>query len=118
MSGNLLAEKLDIKPHSTLWLSPPGKAPLLHPLPEDVHGVNGPHEASTALLFAHDEHALREALDQHREHLAQPAAFWVAYPSPVDVDALEPLLREYGLRPGDQIAIDDTWSALRLRALA
>ena len=53
--------------------------------------------------------------------LGRPSAFWIAYPkgnrADINRDSLWPILSAYGMRPISQVAIDDTWSALRFRAL-
>ena len=46
---------------------------------------------------------------------------WIAYPkgnrSDINRDTLWPYLTEYNMRPITQIAVDETWSALRFRPL-
>jgi hypothetical protein len=53
--------------------------------------------------------------------LAAPAVLWFAYPkggrADINRDTLWPLVATHGLRPITQVAIDDTWSALRFRPL-
>jgi len=45
---------------------------------------------------------------------------WVAYPkankTDINRDTLWPIVVDFGLRPNGQIAIAETWSALRFRA--
>ena len=64
---------------------------------------------------------VRDVLDAHRDHLATPTTFWVAYPKAnrIDInrDTLWPILTGYGMRPIGQVAVDDVWSALRFRPL-
>jgi hypothetical protein len=47
--------------------------------------------------------------------------FWVAYPkankADINRDTLWPILAERGMRPISQVAVDETWSALRFRDL-
>jgi hypothetical protein len=122
VSAKTTAEKLLIKPETTLWASDPGKARLLGPLPEGVREVRGPGEASTALLFADDEDALRGLLaSRTASEFAAPAAAWVAYPkgnrTDINRDTIWAILAEHGMRPVTQVAIDETWSALRFRPL-
>jgi hypothetical protein len=115
------AEKLQIKPGTTLWLSHPEHAPLLEPLPDGVQTVDGPGDAAAAVIFADSAAALRAILARH-DDLATPAALWIAYPkgdrADINRDTLWPILREHGLRPVSQVSLDDTWSALRFRPLA
>ncbi|MFI5492469.1 hypothetical protein [Actinoplanes sp. NPDC051859] len=114
-----IAEKLQIKPHSTVWLSHPAQLPLLTPMPEGVREVDTPSTASAAVVFAEDVASARRLMTEHAEELKQPAAFWIAYPrsskSDIDSDSLGPVAADFAMRPCDQVAIDDRWSALRFR---
>jgi hypothetical protein len=115
-----IAEKLQIKPHSTVWLSHAKHLPLLTPLPEGVRQSDALATASTAVLFADDAASARKLLGEHADDLAKPAVFWVAYPkgnkADINRDTLWPLVAEFGMRPNGQVAIDNRWSALRFRA--
>lgn len=77
-------------------------------------------DATLGLLFVDSTASTRALCDVHRAALTQPAILWIAYPkgNKVDInrDSLWKIMAEYGLRPNSQIAIDDTWSALRFRA--
>lgn len=116
-----VAEKLLVKPHTTLWASHADRVALVGPLPEDVNTADTPDEATTALVFADSAADLREILAAHRERLGAPAVFWVLYPkankADINRDSLWPILGEYGMRPISQVAVDETWSALRFRTL-
>lgn len=78
-------------------------------------------DATAVVVLADDAASLREILVAHHAHLADPIVFWVAYPkgnrTDIDRDKLWPILAEHGMRPISQVAVDDTWSALRFRAL-
>lgn len=119
MSTKTVAEKLLIKPDTTLWSSHPEELELVQPLPEGVRVVDGLEQATFALIFAHDARRLRDLLAARQDELRQPATLWVAYPkgNRIDLnrDSLWPILGEYGLRPITQVSIDDVWSALRFR---
>lgn len=116
-----VAEKLLIKPHSTVWLSAREHRALVEPLPAGATHVASPAKASVAVVFAADEASLRAILDKHRSDLAGPQTFWVAYPkanrTDINRDTIWPILSGYGMRPNSQVAIDDIWSALRFRML-
>lgn len=79
MSTRTVADKLLIKPGTTLWCSDPARLGLLEPLPDGVRLLDGPGEARTALVFADDARTLRQVLTTHRDRLARPEVFWVAY---------------------------------------
>lgn len=121
MSVKTVAQKLLLKPGTTVWLSHPDRVNLIEPLPEDVQLAPELEEASVGLVFTDDEASLRAILDAQKERLAQPNILWVAYPKAnriaVNRDSLWPILTEYGMRPNGQVAIDDVWSALRFRPI-
>ena len=121
MSAKSVAEKLLIKPKTTLWSSHPARLDLIGSLPEGVRQVERPEEATIALVFADDAGSLREMLSAHAQHWTQPSILWVAYPkanrADINRDSLWPIVGEYGLRPVAQVAVDAVWSALRFRPL-
>lgn len=121
MAAKTIADKLLIKPESTLWLSDPAHLPRLGPLPEGVSEAASPKEADVAMIFASNAAAARRILDEHRDQVTAPPVVWVAYPkgnkSDINRDTLWPIVGEYGLRPNGQVAVDEVWSALRFRAL-
>jgi hypothetical protein len=121
MAARSVAEKLLIKPDTTLWSSDDARLGLVEPLPAGVRRVDGPEQATTALVFADDAASLRDLLATHQERLARPDVLWVAYPkgnrTDINRDSLWPILSELGLRPVTQVSIDQVWSALRFRPL-
>jgi hypothetical protein len=121
MTAKSVADKLLIKPRTTVWSSDSSRTELLQPLPEGVRLLDRPEGATTAVAFADDSAGVRRILEQHQKSLAGSGAFWVAYPkanrADINRDSLWPILADYGFRPISQVAIDDVWSALRFRAL-
>ena len=121
MATRSVAEKLLIKPNTTIWSSDASRLELVGPLPEGVRRVGAPEQATTALVFADDAASLRDLLVTHQERLARPQVLWVAYPkgnrTDINRDSLWPILGGLGLRPVTQVAIDQVWSALRFRPL-
>jgi hypothetical protein len=121
MSTKSVADKLLVKPNTTLWLSHPERLPLLEPLPDGARVVGSLEEATIGLMFVDSAAAVREQCDAHRDQLARPSILWFAYPkgnkADINRDSLWPLVAEYGLRPNAQVALDDVWSALRFRAI-
>ncbi len=121
MSPKSTAQKLLIKPETTVWLSHPDRLDTLGPLPDGVRVVDRLDQASTAVVFGDDAESLRGALAAQGETLRQPATLWVAYPkgnrTDINRDTLWPIVAEYGMRPITQVAINDVWSALRFRPL-
>ena len=113
MSTKTVAEKLQIKPNTTVWLSHSAHLARIEPLPPNVRVVDTLEQSTVALVFAASAAAIREMLTAHSEHLAQPSIFWVAYPkankADINRDTLWPILSEYGMRPIGQVAVDDVW---------
>jgi hypothetical protein len=116
-----VAEKLLVRPGGRVWVSDPARAGLLGPLPAGATLADSPAEADVAVVVVDGAADVRSALTAHGADLARPSAFWVAYPkgnrADVNRDSLWPLLAEHGFRPITQVAVDDTWSALRFRPL-
>ncbi len=121
MSPKTVAEKLLIKPETSVWSSHPERLGVVGPLPSGARVVDRPDEATTALVFGDDAESLRMAVADYAEHLAVPETLWVAYPkgnrTDINRDTLWPILAEHGMRPIGQVALDDVWSALRFRPL-
>jgi len=114
-----VAEKLLIKPNTTVWLSDPANLTLLTPMPDGVREVETLATASTAVLFADSASSARAKLEKHSADLAKPGVFWVAYPkgnkADINRDSLWPIVADFDMRPCGQVAIDDRWSGLRFR---
>lgn len=121
MSTKSIAEKLLIKPDTTVWASDPSRLDLVGPLPEGVSRMDDPEQAQTALVFADDAASLRGVLAKYGDRLAHPNILWVAYPkgnrSDINRDTLWPILGEHDMRPQGQVSVDETWSAMRFRPL-
>ncbi len=115
-----LAEKLQIKPNTTVWLSHPEHRALIEPLPAGAQVVDTLAGAALGLLFVDSAAATRAMCDAHRDDLAKPGILWIAYPkgnkADINRDSLWKVVADYGMRPNSQVALDDTWSALRFRA--
>jgi hypothetical protein len=120
MSSKSIAEKLKIKPGNAVWSSSPANLDLIGPLPTGVRRAADLADATVALVFADDAAAVRRSLANHRDELAESSVFWVAYPkgnrTDINRDTLWPILGEHDMRPVTQVAIDDVWSAMQVRA--
>ena len=90
-------------------------------MPDGVGRAETPAEATAALAFVDDEAALRRVLAEHGEDLSRPEIVWIVYPkggaSDINRDKIPPLLAEFRMTPIGQVAVDQTWSALRFRPL-
>ena len=79
-------------------------------------------EADVVLLFAPDRAALDAKLPALLKTMQKTAILWVAYPKltsslagDLSRDVIHTLVPRHGLDTVAQIAIDDVWSALRLK---
>ncbi|MGW2747343.1 hypothetical protein [Streptomyces sp. NPDC001450] len=104
----------------------PGKSVVVLGKPDDVHlEIDAAGDAASAdavLAFVTNSGDLLGADARAVLAAAQRDALaWVAYPkggrlgTDLNRDTLAAALSERGVRPVRQIAIDDTWSALRFR---
>jgi hypothetical protein len=71
MATKSLAEKLLIKPNTTVWSSHASRLDLIQPLSENVRHVDRLEQATTALVFADDAGSLRGILTAHKDHLVR-----------------------------------------------
>ncbi len=121
MSTKTIAQKLLIKPDTTVWTSSGDYLELIGPLPDGVRVSDRPEDATTVLLFVESAESLREVLSTYRDSLSRPASVWVAYPkgnrADINRDTVWPILGDYRMNPVSQVAIDEVWSAMRFRAL-
>lgn len=81
-------------------------------------------DADVVLLFALDRATLDEVLAGVLQNISVTAIFWLAYPklssklvSDLNRDIIRTMVPAYGLDTVSQIAIDDDWSALRLKRI-
>jgi hypothetical protein len=115
-----LAGRLQLEPGERITIldAPPEASGFL----EGIDVAEG-RSAGAVLAFARDSAAVRAHSRAIADVAADPEGLaWIAYPkrsSGVETDLTrdqgwEPLT-EAGLRPVRQVALDETWSALRLR---
>ena len=121
MGERTKAARLLIKPGTAVWVSDAARATLLGPMPAGAVLVDTPVEAGVAVVVADDAATIRTMLDAHLGDLASRAVLWVVYPkgnrADINRDSLWRMIAPYGLRPITQVAVDETWSALRFRPL-
>jgi hypothetical protein len=119
MLRRMLAKKLMVRPGSRVAVI--GAPPTI-----DLVLANGavPSErgpADIVLLYTRDRAALAGALPKATKRLAEGGTLWVAYPkagqlgTDLNRDSLARTLQAGGLEPVAQIAVDDVWSALRVK---
>ena len=81
-------------------------------------------KADVVLLFAPDRAALDKSLPKLLKLMPPPAILWIAYPKlssklagDLSRDIIAALAPKHGLDTVSQIAIDEVWSALRLKRI-
>jgi hypothetical protein len=83
-----------------------------------------PDKADAVLVFAEDRARLLEHLGDLKEAAEGDKLTWVAYPkekrlnTDLNRDVVRSVANENGLDPVRQVAVDETWSALRLKPLS
>jgi hypothetical protein len=110
-----------------LQIQPDRTVVVLHQ-PDDVdlelEGVTidqDPAAADAVIFFVTNRRELNERARPFVEAASRDALAWLAYPkagqldTDLNRDSLWELLGTRGIRPVRQIAIDDTWTALRFR---
>jgi hypothetical protein len=86
-----------------------------HPLAGD------PDQADAVIVFSVNRAELDRLSDRYAAPARRDALTWVAYPkagqlgTDLNRDVLAGLVKAHGVQPVRQVALDDVWSALRLR---
>jgi len=81
----------------------------------------GADQADALLVFVANEAGLRQHLGELQAAAAAGRLTWIAYPkagglgTDINRDIIRAIANENGLDPVRQIAVDATWSALRLK---
>jgi hypothetical protein len=127
MSEKTVAQKLGLKASKTLAVrqQPDDVAALIGALPSGAKLVTAESKpCALILMFAKDMAALAKGLPGCKRQQEPGGALWVAYikgTSPKKTDINRDSIRDYvatiGLDTVSQIAIDDDWSALRLKVV-
>ena len=122
-SGKPLAQKLGIKPGSTLAaIDPPANyAELLEPLPEAVRFCTVPDKPDVIHFFCMERSRLTKELPAFRKKMRDDAALWISWPkksaalvTTVTADVVREVALPLGLVDNKICALDETWSAVRL----
>jgi hypothetical protein len=125
MAAHALLQKLRVKPGMTVAVigAPSGFVKSLEPLPEGVRVVTrlpGRAGSPAVLAFARDRKALEAVMPKALDKLLCEGLLWLAYPKleselagDVSREVLGEVGRQHGWAAVAQIALDDTWSAMR-----
>ena len=122
-----VAQKLGLNPGKTLLVkdAPAPLERLLGVLPEAGTVVEtGAGPFPLMLLFVKDRHALERALPAAKAKLQKGGALWVAYvkgtsklATGINRDSIRNYAHTQGLDAVSLVAIDNDWSALRLKVI-
>jgi len=117
--ARMLAKKLLVRPGSRVAVvGAPPTIDLVLP-PEAKPADRGP--ADIVLVYTTNQAGVRPALAKAGKVMAEGGTLWIAYPkagqlgTDLSRDSLARALQAEGLEPVTQIAVDDVWSALRVK---
>lgn len=119
-----MAEKLNLKEQEILVLNAPEGylAVLAGELPGVTLITTSATPAGAVLLFVNNLEEAAQLSPEAIKAMRPDGLLWVAFPkgtskvkTDVNRDKLWPVLDAIGWRPVRNVAIDDTWSALRFR---
>ena len=117
-SAKPLWQKLFVKGGTVALVgAPAGYDKLFDGSPAKV-STRGSAPAETVLVFASDEGQLKKALPAVRARIAPGGNLWVAYrkgQKDLHRDTLGKLMTAAGFEPVALVAVDETWSALRVK---
>lgn len=115
-----VAERLQVKGDRLLVVI--GATPELDASVGAFDKRTAPADADVALLFVRDHATLQAELGRTARKLRPTSIFWLAYPKvssklagDLNRDVIRKVAPEYGLETVSQIAVDEDWSALRLK---
>jgi hypothetical protein len=115
-----LAGKLQLKPgQSVSIVNEPAGSTI--DLGQDHPTAGAAEEADAVIVFCTDRAELDGLRDQYVAPATRDALTWVAYPkagklgTDLNRDVVATLIKQEGVQPVRQVALDDVWSALRLR---
>jgi Protein of unknown function (DUF3052) len=120
VSDKPVAERLQVKGERRLAVV--GASPALEKTVGAARARADLARADVVLLFASDRAGLEAKLPDVLKTMQETAILWVAYPklssglaADLSRDIIHALAPKYGLDTVSQIAIDEDWSALRLK---
>jgi hypothetical protein len=127
MGEKTVAQKLGLKVGKTLLVKqqPVNVATLIGNLPSEAQLItSGNKPCALILMFAKDKSAFVKGLETCKPLLEPGGALWVAYikgtsdqTTDINRDSIRQYVATVGLDTVSQIAIDDDWSALRLKVV-
>jgi hypothetical protein len=125
MPGKSIAQKLFIRENYTVLLlnAPKGYKSALGALPKGAQVVTSSTKAADLIqVFARNKAEMDDLLAKAKPCLKEGGLLWATYPKAgqLDTDLKREVVWECGQQIGmdcvSQIAVDDVWSALRLKS--
>ena len=126
MAASALAKKLRLQPDQRVLIrnAPDGYADLLAPLPDGIEiATSNRGTFDFAHFFVRTSSELQKITGQLARLAQADPLLWVSYPkktsgleSDLSRDILAEIVMAAGLRTVALISVDNTWSAMRLRA--
>jgi hypothetical protein len=127
MGEKTVAQKLGLKEGKKLLIKqqPEEVAALIGALPLGAELVTvGTERSALILMFARDKAELLKGLPVCKRQLGPGGALWVAYlkgtsgkKTDINRDSIREFVGNIGFDTVSQIALDDDWSALRLKVV-
>jgi hypothetical protein len=124
---NTFLKKLHLKSGGTLRVlnGPRNLSAILGIVPADVNIVEQENEPFNVLLiFAKDSGEMDEAIRKIKARLKPDTIIWIAYPKknsgiPSDLNLMQhwEQIQVHGISPVSSVAIDDTWTGIRLKPI-
>lgn len=121
MADSPLTKKLLIKPGNRVYIAAAPDGFAIPDLPEGASVVDAP-PADVAIVFVRNSAGVDAWIAKKETPVAEGGRFWMAYPkktgsikTDVTRDTIWPQMRAAGWEANAQVALDDTWSAMRFR---
>ena len=125
MAAKTVAQRMLIRPGARVLIlgAPPGYARVLGPLPKGATRLaRATKEIDVLQVFFKSRKEMKARLPRLKKYLAASGAMWVAYPKgstkggmDISRDVIWKYASTIGLGPVALIAIDGTWSSMRLK---
>lgn len=95
-------------------------------VPDGVELLSGPQSGVDVLqVFVKNEMELRESISAYKPFILPRGMLWICYPkgtsgvqTDINRDSIWRISHEYGMDAVGQIAVNDTWSAIRLKIVS
>ncbi|ALJ22255.1 DUF3052 family protein [Microbacterium sp. No. 7] len=120
MSTKSVAEKLRLRAGTAIAIvADDAQRAALGPLPEGARVVGPDGEAASAVLFVRDAADLDDRIATADAALRDTAPVWIVYPkgnrADINRDSIWRRVEEAGWTLVANVAVDDVWSAVRMK---